>query len=1551
MSEEWAGGLKVAELKDELKKRGLPINGVKAVLCQRLVDALESEAKGGDANAAAPVEEEAPPVAPAPPDVVPEKDPDPPAPKPDPPAQAQDPPASEPESAPAPPDVVLEKEPDAPAPKPDPPAQAPDPPASEPVSAADARGSTNILEDILGEDVDADPMDAESDEEPEEEPAPPSPEAPPAKEAPKLKETPAVKDPSPPPKAAPTPPPAASPEAKAVAGSSNQLESEPMKTDTDGGRKRKAIPSFQPRDTTKEAKEQPAPSPRTSTPAVEKGGEPSKTGSASKEEKLAKASSVPSPIEVSEPPAKIACTVTTYKPRVPTPSKPTPTTPAAGSKGEPTTALLINGLTRPFTENQLKELLGKTGKIVDMWMPTVKTHAIVTFATVEEAKATFEAVNKLKWPIASPKTLDPVYLSADQAEYDISIGRNPHLPKSGAPSPAADSAGKRALPNQRQQAGQSNTPLGPATMAANAIAKAAASVGVTRAPVTRQPSAGADAGTPKPDIAAAPNGADPKPSEAPTQAEPMEEDEGFSIDALFRKTKAKPCIYYLPLTDAEVDRRRARDAKAAENGDKKPAAAPPALKSPERGDRARSPRGRPDDARRRSGDWGRDGRRRNLHAGDVGPRFGCDPGQGRGVAPGEAPFNCRVYVEQGTVTRTGEVQILRLRPLNECANSSQARPTFIESSQHSSKASNQLMACWQCKGSPLLARGHGHGPARGPYRSASLVPANAAMLAEQASKVAELRGPLNSTKELSPLHDSHEVANGWSESPKQRRRQTHSSHGQHPPSKPSMDQPSPPLPITNCMGMETDRHPDSETVQALPSTSSTLPAPSSQHRPRRSQRRGSSNGVVSQPAQPGTRQALTVSQPAQPGTRHALTVSQPAQPGTRHALTISQSAQPGTRQALTVSQPAQPGTRQALTSAPTTPSSTSPPKSTKQRAMKTATTNQPVSHSAKSPSRAQQASGASHEPSDSLAEGMAEVDVEVGLTRTIMACTAWQEVEEVLEDNMHILNHVHVSAMLCRLVAVQEQHPHVNLMRSDGLELVRELLALALERHRDMGLWEIANVLDAIVKLRCTLRKPYLIQMMEQGLVRVMWAISYSGLRAPRAAWMLKFYRAVSERWGEFTIQGLVVMLQSFSRLHLEPPEDFMNQLLSKIQGRAKQFRPQDISQALWSVGRLRYPIEPTWAEALLVVSQGMLHSFSHQELSNTLWGLSRCNVQPSEAWLAEFYAATTPRVGWQPSCQSMAVIMTAAAKLEVKPPAGWLGITLACAAANFPRFSTQGMVCLVYATATIGYNPGPQWLDDYHAHMEMRDQSDFTELSMQRVQWAFLTLDYEPPARGIRQRPGISALPLPIDFSSDDRASSNYDSGRSSNSFQGWGSPSSSHHAGGDRGPPTNSHNAGGDKGPPTSSHSARGDQGPPTSSHSARGDPADSHEPSNLEANRRAESATSQGAVNYDTSSQSGVTVGSFSNSNSSGGSAGNIIDLEIGERSPPCGPSTSDVSNGSFSDSMGRVKDGSMGEVEGGGMGHVMDGSMDKVEGDSMDQIDGGSMGQIEVVAWAK
>ena len=89
----------------------------------------------------------------------------------------------------------------------------------------------------------------------------------------------------------------------------------------------------------------------------------------------------------------------------------------------PTTrALLIENFVRPFTLNAARDLLSRTGTVVAMWMPQIKNLAVVVYATKAEAEATRSALDDLKWPDGSPKTLKPRYMKLHEAEEAIKAG-------------------------------------------------------------------------------------------------------------------------------------------------------------------------------------------------------------------------------------------------------------------------------------------------------------------------------------------------------------------------------------------------------------------------------------------------------------------------------------------------------------------------------------------------------------------------------------------------------------------------------------------------------------------------------------------------------------------------------------------------------------------------------------------------------------------------------------------------------------------------------------------------------------------------------------------------------------------------------------------------------------------------------------------------------------------------------------------------------------------------------------------------------------------------
>lgn len=192
-----------------------------------------------------------------------------------------------------------------------------------------------------------------------------------------------------------------------------------------------------------------------------------------------------------------------------------------------TAALRVDNLVRPFTENQLRQLLGQTGTIKDMWMPSIKTHCFVIFTSEEEAEATRQALHNLKWPRDSPKLLNPYFISMEDAEKAILEGKDPKA--AAAANAGAVAAIKRQLQQRQQQ------------QLEHAVAAAAADA------TTRRPSQQLET--------ASSAGAAEEPSKARSagDAQPAEEAEPVkTLDELFRKTTTKPALYWLPLTDEEV---------------------------------------------------------------------------------------------------------------------------------------------------------------------------------------------------------------------------------------------------------------------------------------------------------------------------------------------------------------------------------------------------------------------------------------------------------------------------------------------------------------------------------------------------------------------------------------------------------------------------------------------------------------------------------------------------------------------------------------------------------------------------------------------------------------------------------------------------------------------------------------------------------------------------------------------------------------------------------------------------------------------------------------
>ncbi|XP_064076600.1 uncharacterized protein LOC113394453 [Vanessa tameamea] len=81
--------------------------------------------------------------------------------------------------------------------------------------------------------------------------------------------------------------------------------------------------------------------------------------------------------------------------------------PPSPPKHKQSSILYITNLVRPFTLPQLKNLLQRTGKIIEngFWIDRIKSKCFVKYETEDQAVETRHALHGVTWPVSNPKTL------------------------------------------------------------------------------------------------------------------------------------------------------------------------------------------------------------------------------------------------------------------------------------------------------------------------------------------------------------------------------------------------------------------------------------------------------------------------------------------------------------------------------------------------------------------------------------------------------------------------------------------------------------------------------------------------------------------------------------------------------------------------------------------------------------------------------------------------------------------------------------------------------------------------------------------------------------------------------------------------------------------------------------------------------------------------------------------------------------------------------------------------------------------------------------------
>ncbi|XVF17178.1 hypothetical protein REPUB_Repub10bG0097200 [Reevesia pubescens] len=190
-----------------------------------------------------------------------------------------------------------------------------------------------------------------------------------------------------------------------------------------------------------------------------------------------------------------------------------------------TTSLRIDRFLRPFTLKAVQELLGKTGNVMSFWMDHIKTHCYVTYSSVEEAIETRNAVYNLQWPPNGGRLLVADFVDPEEVKNRLEAPPlTPTTPgTSGITAPQAQPT-SQPQPSPRQQVSRQQLP-----------------------PPSALP--------PPPPMSNPPPVRErlPLPPPPPEKLDPPI----VTLDDLFRKTKATPRIYYLPLSEEQVAAKRA----------------------------------------------------------------------------------------------------------------------------------------------------------------------------------------------------------------------------------------------------------------------------------------------------------------------------------------------------------------------------------------------------------------------------------------------------------------------------------------------------------------------------------------------------------------------------------------------------------------------------------------------------------------------------------------------------------------------------------------------------------------------------------------------------------------------------------------------------------------------------------------------------------------------------------------------------------------------------------------------------------------------------------
>ncbi|CDH48797.1 hypothetical protein RO3G_06496 [Lichtheimia corymbifera JMRC:FSU:9682] len=219
-------------------------------------------------------------------------------------------------------------------------------------------------------------------------------------------------------------------------------------------------------------------------------------------------------------------------------------------------AIYIKGFVRPLIVRHVQELIGKYGTVRRFWMDAIKTHCYVIYESTEEAKAAFEGIDGIVFPRDTGKQVTVGGLTPEQAEVLIeqeqsAADRRIKIDWEGAIESVIKGEVKEV---NKSPSSSSNSP----------DARRPRLFGISQ--ITRELQKAATASVlASENNAAASSTLDERPTNllqdnVEGQSMLVAEDNKMaaptaSLDELFRKTKATPHLYYLPVSEEIAQQR------------------------------------------------------------------------------------------------------------------------------------------------------------------------------------------------------------------------------------------------------------------------------------------------------------------------------------------------------------------------------------------------------------------------------------------------------------------------------------------------------------------------------------------------------------------------------------------------------------------------------------------------------------------------------------------------------------------------------------------------------------------------------------------------------------------------------------------------------------------------------------------------------------------------------------------------------------------------------------------------------------------------------------